>query len=294
MAVGSRIACSHLRVDVAGAPAIDGLSFASTGDHVLVLGAARALFEAAAGLRPVARGELLVEGLRAPEAIRAGLAASAQLDPPLPGSWTVFEYAIWSARLVGHDRTTARSLAADALSRVQIASMAKSRLAAAAPSLRRATVLAAALATGATTLLVEDPTLALSDDSARPLARAFTRAVDDRRTVVFGARVPLESPIALAADEAIVVDGSDIAAQGAPAEIAAGVRTVALRVHGDLDAFRRAVEARGGHPVVAPGAASPAHVRVDLGPLAARDLVRIAAESNAVVLELRPLARPFA
>jgi hypothetical protein len=33
---------------------------------------------------------------------------------------------------------------------------------------------------------------------------------------------------------------------------------------------------------------------VDLGPLAARDLLRIAAESRAVVVELRPLARAFA
>jgi hypothetical protein len=32
---------------------------------------------------------------------------------------------------------------------------------------------------------------------------------------------------------------------------------------------------------------------VDLGPLAASDLIRIAAASNAVVLELCPLARPF-
>jgi hypothetical protein len=154
--------------------------------------------------------------------------------------------------------------------------------------------LAAALATGAATLLVEDPTLALPDDAARPLARAFTHALDDRRTVVFGGRIRLESPVALAADEAIVIDGSAIAAQGAPAEIAASARTFTLRVHGDLDAFRRAVEARGGHPVVTPGAASPAHMRVDLGPLAARDLLRIATESNAVVIELRPLARPFA
>jgi ABC-2 type transport system ATP-binding protein len=264
------------------------------GDHVLLLGAARALFEAAAGLRALSRGELLVEGLPALEAIRGRVASSAPLDPPLPGTWTVIEYTTWSARLAGHDRATARSLAAEALARMQVTSMEKTRLASALPALRRATVLAAALATGATTLLVEDPTLALPDDAARPLARAFTRAASDLRTVVFGGRVQLESPVALAADEAIVVDGSDIAAQGAPAEIAASARTLAVRVLGDFDAFRRAVEERGGRLVVAPGAASSAHMRVDLGPLAARDLLRIATESNAVVVDLRPLARAFA
>jgi hypothetical protein len=35
-------------------------------------------------------------------------------------------------------------------------------------------------------------------------------------------------------------------------------------------------------------------VRVELGPIAARDVLRIAAESQAVVVELRPLARAFA
>jgi hypothetical protein len=36
------------------------------------------------------------------------------------------------------------------------------------------------------------------------------------------------------------------------------------------------------------------HVRVELGPLVAGDLLRIAAGSHAVVIELRPLARTFA
>src|SRR5580704_12086212 len=45
------LAASSLRVDVGGSPAVDGLTLATTGDRVLVLGAARALFEAAAGLR---------------------------------------------------------------------------------------------------------------------------------------------------------------------------------------------------------------------------------------------------
>jgi ABC-2 type transport system ATP-binding protein len=288
------LASSHLRVDVGGVPAIDGLTFSSTGDHVLLLGAARALFEAAAGLRTIARGELLVEGMAALEAIRACVAACAPLDPPLPGTWTVLEYATWSARLAGHDRATAASLATEALARMQITSMAKTKLLAAKPQVRRAAVLAAALSTGARVLLVEDPALGLPDETAHWLARTAAHALGDRCTVVFAARVPLESPLALAADEAIVIEGSQVAAQGAPAEIAANERSLALRVHGDHGAFVRAVETRGGRAVVAPGALAAAYVRLDLGPLAARDLLGIAAESGAVVVELRPLARPFA
>jgi ABC-type multidrug transport system ATPase subunit len=288
------LASSHLRIDVGGVPAIDGLTLTSAGDHILALGAARALFEAAAGLRPIAHGELVVEGRSPRDAVRAGVVACAPFDPPLPGTWTVAEYTTWSARLAGHARATALGLATDALARLQITSMAKTKLAGAPAPVRRATVLAAALATGAATLLVEDPVDGLPQETARLLARAVVRALDDRRTVTFAARVPLESPLALASDEAIVIDGSQVVAQGAPAEIAARERTVALRVYGDLEAFVRAVQTRGGRAVAAAGGASPAHVGVDLGPLAARDLFGIAAESDAVLVELRPLSRPFA
>lgn len=289
-----RLACVHLRVDVGGLPAIDGLTLTSTGDHVLVLGAARALFEAAAGMRPVARGDLFVEGRSAMDAVRAGLVACVPLDPPLPESWTVRQYATWSARLAGHPRATALSLAAEALERMQITSTMKVKLLTASPPIRRAAVIAAALATGAATLLVEDPVLGLPDESAQTLARATARALNDRSTVLFAARMPLQSPLTIAADEAIVITGSQVVVQGAPAEIAASERAVALRVHGDVDAFLRAIEARGAHGVAALGARPPVYVRVDLGPLVARDLLHIAAESDAVVLELRPLARSFA
>jgi len=98
-------------VDVGGIPAVEGLSMASTGDHLLVLGAARALFETAAGLRASARGELLVADRDPLEAVRAGSLAGASLDPPLPSSWTIRRYVTWSARLAGHGATTSSELA---------------------------------------------------------------------------------------------------------------------------------------------------------------------------------------
>ncbi|MGA7121947.1 MAG: hypothetical protein WBY94_17700 [Polyangiaceae bacterium] len=289
-----RLASSHLRVDVGGVPAIDGLTFATTGDHVLVLGAARALFEAASGLRRPARGEISVEGRAPSTAIRAGLAACAPLDPPLPPRWTALQYVAWSAGLAGQPRAAAFAMAIEALSRMQIESMSRTRLGGASLPVRRAVVLAAALATGASTLLLEDPVSGLSGEAAHVFARAVARAQDRLHTVTFAARIPFESPLALAADEAIVIDGSHVAAQGAPAEIAAAENTFALRVLGNVDGFRRAVEAQGGRADVANDAPFPVHVRVDLGPLLARDLLRIAAETDAVVMELRPLGRAFA
>jgi ABC-2 type transport system ATP-binding protein len=288
------LAATGLRVDVAGSPAVDGLTLATTGDRVLVLGAARALFEAAAGLRAPSRGELRVEGATPRAAVGAGRVASASLDPPLPPAWTVTQYVTWSARLAGHPRSTARDLAAEALERMHLERMTASKLGAVALPTRRGTVLAAALATGARTLLLEDPLPGLPSEATRPFARLVARALGERRVVLFAGRMPLESPLALAADEALVVDGAAVSAQGAPAELAASERRVAVRVHGDVAAFARAVEASGGRAEVTAGAPPPVHVRVDLGPMAARDLLRIAAGCDAVVVELRPVARAFA
>ena len=288
------LAAAGARIDVAGSPAIDGLTLATTGEHVLVLGAARALFEAAAGLRPVARGELVVDGAAPAIAVRSGRAACVPLDPPMPPAWTLLQYATWSARLAGHARAVAQAMAAEALDRLQLAAAARTKLAHAAPAMRRGAAVAAAMATGAPALLVDDPLSGLPDDAGRAFGRVLARALDGRRTVVFAARMPLESPLALVADEAVVVDGAAVAAQGAPAEIAAAGAALALRVHGDVAAFARGVEAGGGRALVAAGAPPPVPVRVELGPLAARDLLRIAAETEAIVVELRPLARAFA
>ena len=107
-------------------------------------------------------------------------------------------------------------------------------------------MIAAALATGAGVLLIEDPLAALPAEGARSFARIVVRALSDRRMVVFAPRVSLDSPLALAAEEAIVIDGSRVVAQGAPAEIAAGESAFVLRVGGDARAFVSAVEAQGG------------------------------------------------
>ena len=281
-------------MDVGGTSTVDGLSLATSGDRVLVLGAARALFEAAAGARAIARGELRVADRSPLEAIRAGVVAGAPLDPPLPSSWTVREYVVWSARLAGHPAGTARALGDESIERMKLTSLSKTKLGGAAPAARRGAVIAAALATGAPVLLIEDPIAALPSDAARSFARIVVRALPDRRTVVFAPRVALDSPIALAADEAIVVDGSRVAAQGAPAEIAAGESAFVLRLGGDARAFVSAAEAQGARLLVPGDDPRRDGVTIDLGGLRALDLLRIAASSNAVVLELRPLARTFA
>jgi hypothetical protein len=107
--------------------------------------------------------------------------------------------------------------------------------------------------------------------------------------------VGLDSPLALAAEEAIVVDGSRVVAQGAPAEIAAGEGAFVLRVVGDARAFAQAIEEQGGR-LVRSGLEDPSRdvLTIELGALRTLDVLRIAAGANTVVLELRPIARAFA
>jgi ABC-2 type transport system ATP-binding protein len=289
------LASESLRVDVARIPAVDGLSLTSTGDRLLVLGAPRALFEASAGLRPSTRGELRVSGELPIDALRRGVAASAPLDPPMPPDWTVRHYVTWSARLAGHARATSVALADDAIERMKLEAHVTTKLARVPVSARHAAVIAGALATGATIMFIEDPLAGLAAETARSFARVIVRALSGRRSAIFAARVALDSPLALAADEAIIVEGALVAAQGAPAEIAAGESAFVLRVGGDAQAFLAAVKERGGRLLVGPPEPKAlARMTVDFGGLRTRDVLSIAAASNAIVLELRPLARSFA
>jgi ABC-type multidrug transport system ATPase subunit len=280
----------RVRIDVAGVPAVDGLSAATTGDRVLVLGGAGALFEGASGVRTPSHGELRLRGETARTAVRAGTAAGAPLEPPLPPKWTAREYVTWSARICGYARKDAGSLAAQAMERMQMNALADEPLAKASTQTRRATSIAAALATGARTLILEDPTRGLPDDVARHFARVLIRALEGCGWAVFASRVSLASPLAMDADEAIVVAGDRVVGQGAPAELAARERAYAVRVLGPAEDFSRIASERGaivsGHG---------AQLTIDLGEsLAVSDLLRAALEARATILELRPLAHAFA
>ncbi len=292
----SLLAASSVRLDAAGVPVVDGLDVTLQGERVVVLGAPRALFEAAAGLRGVAHGELRVEGLAPLEAVRSRAVAGAPFELPLPPRWSVAEYVTWSARLAGHGRPAARALAAEAIEAMELGSLGGARLAGTSLAARRATSLAAALATGARALLLDDPLGGLSDEGAGSFARVAARALETRRWVLFAPRLPLESPLAACADEAIVLDGASVVAQGSPAAIAAERTTLALKVHGDaaeVGAFASAIEASGGKAAVGAHGRGPFHLRVELGSLAARDLFRLALGSGTTLLELRPFSLPL-
>jgi ABC-type multidrug transport system ATPase subunit len=278
------------RIDVDGVPAVDGLSLTTTGDRVVVLGGAKALFEAACGVRTPSHGQVQVRGTEARRAARERTVAGAPLEPPLSPTWTARDYVTWSARIAGHGHREATALAEQAIADLKMIAAAGERLSTAATLLRRATTVAAALATGAEAIFLEEPLAGLSDDSARNFARIVLRALEGRSWMVFSARLPLESPFAMDADEAAVVASSRVLAQGAPAELAAHERAYAIRVTGHTEDFARIVIERGAHVT-----GSGNNLTVDLGQhLLVSDLLRAAHEAEATVLELEPLAHAFA
>jgi ABC-2 type transport system ATP-binding protein len=278
------------RIDVEGVPAVDGMSLTANEDRAVILGGARVLFEAASGIRVPCHGEVRVAGVAARTAARMGIAAGAPCDPPFPPRWTVREYVTWSARVAGHGLRDARALAEQALAEMKMFAVEAARLSEASVQTRRATSIAAALATGAEVILLEEPALGLPDDTARNFARIVLRALDKRAWAVFAARLPLESPFAMDADEAVLVLGGTVVAQGAPAELAARDHTYAVRLLGAADDFARLATERGARV----SGAGP-ELTIDLGEsLAVSDLLRAATEAQATVLELRPLSHAFA
>jgi hypothetical protein len=285
---GRLLETKDARIDVGGVPQIEGLSLGTSTEHVLLLGAARALFEVASGIREVARGSASVRGVTPREGLLAGEIATAALDPPLPPSWTSREYATWSARLAGHGRSVARALASEALARMKV-SGPDAPLGRVSPTVRCAAVLAGALATGARTIFFEDPSHLMADEVARPFTQSVAEALADRAWIAFAPRARAGSPLAERAEEAIVVMGSTVVEQGPPSSLATGPRAYVLRVLGEADEFSRRIEARG--VLVRRAGAS---MIVDLGELLSMpQLFAIAEESKSIVLELRPASRAF-
>ncbi len=113
-------------------------------------------------------------------------------------------------------------------------------------------------------------------------------AVEDKPWIVLASRLVLTSPITLAADEALLVSGSRLDAQGPPAEIFAEHRFVA-RIHGPLEPFLEKLAARGGR-----GAVEGAHVVLDLAGTTTSELAGICAAADVAIVELMPVSRPIA
>lgn len=271
---------------------VEGLSFATNGDKVLVFGASAPLLRAAMGELPVLRGQLLVAGAPPEAALRSNLVGVAPLDPPLPPTFTPAGYVEWRARLATNDAALAKKQAERAIAALLLASVEKTPLAQCVTTARRATVIAAALATGAKTLLLEDPTHGLTDEAARGFAKLVSKALGELRWALFAARLPLESPLALEADDALVIGSRSVLVQGFPADLAAREKRFSIVVEGNVEAFAEALERHGFFTVgLAP------RLLVDLGDSpesGTHDLFALALEHGVTIVELSPVAGALA
>jgi len=284
------LSAQAIRIDVDGIPAIDGLSFETTAKRVLVLGASRALFEGAAGIRPISRGTLNIEGLAPHEALKKGALAGAPLDPPLPKEWTPRVAITWAAKMSGQAPRIASASADAAIGTLHLESIADLPLGSAMLAGRRAVMVAAALATGADALMIDSPLVDLDVESGGFLAGVIAKAIEAKKWVVFSGRLPLTCDLALAAEEAIVVFGSTVVFRGSPSEVAMfGGRTM-LRVAGDAEALHRLLGERGASVETYSPELLTVHLPEGLTTL---DLVRAAEDANVALLEMHPLSRTF-
>ncbi len=278
-----------VRVDD-GVPVVENLTIETVGTNVAIVGAANALFQAVSGVRPVTRGTLRVCGMSPRDALRAGVMASAPIDVAVPARWTVHELARENARLAGQAKAVANKLAKDALHAMQLDAYATKKLSAVDAPVKRAAMIAAALATGANAIVVEDFTAGLPDAAARTLSKLFVAACEGRRWIVFAGRLALSSPIGLHADEALLFAGGRFVCAGLPTEIAARERTYTVRTSGEAEPFAAKLRERGAR-VEGAGVVLTVTIPEDL---ATHELVALARDSNVVVLELLPLSAALA
>lgn len=293
LATATRLAplleAEDLRIDVDGVPACDGLTFRTKGEHVLVLGAPRALSQAALGLAEVVRGSLAVRGTEVAEAARVVLVAGAPSDAPMPPRFTVVEYVEWSARLAGVPRSSARASTDAALERLRLGPMARTELARLVPHALRATRVAAALASAAEVIVLEDPVSGLADEIAADYAKVLADALSDHAWILFAPRLPLGSALARAADEAIVATSIRVDAQGTPAELASADRRFVVRIEGTFELVAAELERRGAKAEV-----HGAHLRLDLGArMTTSELMELCDDAGLAVIELAPAFRAF-
>jgi len=277
---------------VGGVPEVDGLAVQSASNRIALLGGGRGLFEALAGMRPTARGRISVAGSDPRTALHEGTLAAAPLDPPLPPKWTAGAYTAWSARLAGRPSNAAEKDANDVLRALGVEPAAV--LAKAPRELVRATVIGAAIATGAKTIVLADPSDGIDARLARQLGKSACTALEGRNWILFAGALPLASPFALEVEEAFVLRGARIVARGAPAEIAALERSYIVRALGDVAAFAKAVEVAGGRVHELSSGEFRETMSVDLGAeLQVRDLFALAEDSKASLIEVLPLGCAF-
>ncbi len=297
----------HARVAVDDVIAIDDLTLETRGDRVLFVGDVTVLFGALSGVPLLAAapdhaaneatlagevrivgGEVRLLGLDVTDQGHLAAAGFAPLDPPVPKAMAALAYVEWAARLAGVKPRAARDLAAGALLRVGLQTLAARPAATLGLAERRALQLAKAIVHDPPAIVAEAPLDRLEGAGAAFVLGALAAATEGRRALLSARGVEPGTPegtIARAASHLLFLGENGVLAEGPPESFASGARVYRLTVATNAEALRASLAARG--------------LALDAGPLhftialpagtTTAPLIEAASEARAAVVEMVPL-----
>jgi ABC-2 type transport system ATP-binding protein len=283
------VAAQDLRIDVAGAVAIEHATFTSRGNSIAILGDEHGLFSAIAAAADVRSGTLRILGMDVSDGahLRSNRVGIAALDPPMPPRWTAREYLVWGSRLAGSDPSTAERHAKVSLGAFGLESSAHQLLESLTLVERRVLVLAQAVITDPPVLVAPAPLSGLGGREAAYVAAAWTTASRGRQWLVSASNLYLgsaESVLAQSADDLLLFASGRLVRQGKLDRIEDGVVGYTITVRSKIDELRTALEARG---IDLTG--GPQRFFVELpGQMKAHDLLALSADVGAPIVELVP------
>ncbi len=275
-----------LRLTQHGREVLASVGFTLAGSRAVVVGAPAVLFDALVGVVAPSAGTLDRHGHSPIDAGRM---------PAYPPRWTVLEWLGWRLRLVGVPAAAGR----DALGAFGLAAHGVTLVSKTPLLVRRALPLIAAIAAAPQIreplLVLDDAFTGLDDPEAHELAATFVSATATASCawIALLPVLPLRSPLALAADDVLVLDAGEIVAQGSALEVLAGERGYVVRVLGSAIAWPEKLEELGIRLVsqrdfVRDGDTGRELTVAFEGERGPRDLFALSADSGDVILELFP------
>jgi ABC-2 type transport system ATP-binding protein len=279
------------RVDRDGAPLCEGLDVEADGQRVVVAGpGAEGIFEAIGMTGTVSHGRILVSGHDVATRSHVGHVGIAPLDPPLPLRMTVEGYLDLNFRTLGLSPRAASAAVAASLTDLGISTLARRRTDSLAIPERRAVVLAAAMLPGSRSLVAHAPLLGLEGNESQYVLSVLGHVSTRRRVLATALRFDAASPerdLVLGATHVVLTSRHATLWAGSSADLVTGSPKLALCVRDATDAFTDALAQAGFLPQ-----GTPPRLTVTLsGHVTTMDLLAIAQQSNAAIVEMIPLAR---
>jgi ABC-2 type transport system ATP-binding protein len=234
----------------------------------------------------ISQGTLRVAGYDVGAEQHLGKIGLAPLDPPLPPRMTVRELLAISFRAAGCSGRRSRDLAAVALQEAGLPSLATRHTESLALPERRAVAIAQALLPDASCVFLESPLDGLEGRAADYVLQILGHVSDKRRVVATATRLDARSSqrdLLMGAQHIVIADSNHVVWSGKPEGLVGAAHLVAVTLAGDTTRF---IERLLAHGFNVQGA--PPHIAIMAPAAPFPDLVHLAAESGAIILEMDP------